>query len=104
MRRWLIPVALSFVLGVLVVPMLIMLRGIKATRPGPLEDRIVWGAKRHVLIGDKAQKNPLAASSATLADGKEAFSHYCVACHGVDGQNTGIPFADKLSPPAPSLA
>jgi mono/diheme cytochrome c family protein len=27
-----------------------------------------------------------------------------VACHGLDGQNTGVPFADKMSPPVPSLA
>ena len=39
-----------------------------------------------------------------LADGKEAFGHYCVACHGLDGQNTGVPFAEHMSPPLPSLA
>ena len=50
-----------------------------------------------------AEQNPLRASSEVLADGKEAFSHYCVACHGADGRNTGVPFADKLSPSAPSL-
>jgi mono/diheme cytochrome c family protein len=55
-------------------------------------------------VGNKGQKNPLAASSEVLSDGKEAFSHYCVACHGSDGQNTGVPFADRMSPPVPSLA
>ena len=35
---------------------------------------------------------------------RTAFSHYCVACHGLDGQNTGVPFADSMSPPVPSLA
>jgi S-disulfanyl-L-cysteine oxidoreductase SoxD len=104
MRHWAIPVALAFVLGLGFGPLLIMLRGIQATPPGQLETRIFWGAKHHMLIGNKAQKKPLGPTSATLADGKEAFSHYCVACHGVDGQNTGVPFADKLSPPAPSLA
>jgi len=43
-------------------------------------------------------------SPETLADGKEAFGHYCVACHGTDGQNTGVPFVDHISPPIPSLA
>jgi S-disulfanyl-L-cysteine oxidoreductase SoxD len=104
MRRWAIPVSLAFVLGLVFVPLLIMLRGIQATAPGPLETRIFWEAKHSMLIGNKAQKNPLTSSTATLEGGKEAFSHYCVACHGVDGQNTGVPFADKLSPPAPSLA
>jgi mono/diheme cytochrome c family protein len=38
-----------------------------------------------------------------LAAGKEAFGHYCFACHGLDGQNTGVPFAEKMSPPSPLL-
>lgn len=61
-------------------------------------------SKHHFLIGNKKAKNPLPDDAATLADGKEAFSHYCVACHGMDGQNTGVPFADHISPPIPSLA
>ena len=104
MRRRIIPPALAFVLGLLFVPLLIMVRGIEATSPNSLETRIIWEAKHHMLVSNKAQRNPLAVSSTTLADGKEAFSHYCVACHGMDGQNTGVPFAEKLSPPAPSLA
>ncbi len=56
-----------------------------------------------MFIGNKSQKNPLTASTETIADGKEAFSHYCVACHGMDGQNTGVPFAEQMSPPIPSL-
>jgi mono/diheme cytochrome c family protein len=61
-------------------------------------------AKHQVIVGNKAQRNPLTVSPQTIADGKEAFSHYCVACHGMDGQNTGVPFADRMSPPVPSLA
>src|SRR5215467_15127524 len=34
---------------------------------------------------------------------RDAFSHYCAACHGLDGQSTGVPFADRMSPPVPSL-
>ena len=64
----------------------------------------MWSAKHHVIVGNKKQKNPLAATPQTLADGKEAFGHYCVACHGTDGQNTGVPFAEHMSPPVPSLA
>ena len=60
--------------------------------------------KHHFFIGNKKEKNPLPDNVATLADGKEAFGHYCVACHGMDGQNTGVPFADHISPPIPSLA
>jgi len=57
-----------------------------------------------MLVGNKDQKNPIAATPQAIADGKEAFSHYCAACHGLDGQNTGVPFADRMSPPVPSLA
>jgi mono/diheme cytochrome c family protein len=46
----------------------------------------------------------LAPTPETLRGGQEAFSHYCVACHGLDGQGTGVPFAENMSPPVPSLA
>jgi mono/diheme cytochrome c family protein len=89
-----------------VVPFALLLAfsGCRARKPGALEQSIVWGAKHHFFVGNKSQKNPLKASAETIADGKEAFSHYCVACHGMDGQNTGVPFADQMSPPVPSLS
>ena len=90
---------------VLCVAMLcVLIGGCKATPPNKLEAGTMNFAKRHILIGNKSQKNPLPDSPQTLADGKEAFSHYCVACHGMDGQNTGVPFVDHISPPVPSLA
>jgi len=61
-------------------------------------------AKHQIIVGNRSEVNPLKATSDTVADGKEAFSHYCVACHGMDGQNTGVPFVDHMSPPVPSLA
>lgn len=78
--------------------------GCKANPPGALETHIVTSAKHRVFVGDKSEKNPLPATADTIADGKEAFSHYCGACHGLDGQNTGVPFAGHMSPPVPSLA
>jgi mono/diheme cytochrome c family protein len=78
--------------------------GCKASPPGGAETRFVESAKHHLLVGNKNQKNPLSATSQTIADGKEAFSHYCIACHGMDGQSTGVPFAGRMSPPVPSLA
>lgn len=80
------------------------LAGCKANPPGKAETAIMSFSKHHFLIGNKKEKNPLPDNAATLADGKEAFGHYCVACHGMDGQNTGVPFADHISPPIPSLA
>lgn len=95
MRRVLIASAIAF---------LAVVTGCKATPPGKLESKTMTFVKHHVTIGNKKEKNPLPDTPATLADGKEAFGHYCVACHGMDGQNTGVPFADTMSPPVPSLA
>lgn len=61
-------------------------------------------ADHHIFIGNKKEKNALPDTPETIASGKEAFSHYCVACHGNDGQTTGVPFAGHISPLIPSLA
>jgi mono/diheme cytochrome c family protein len=78
--------------------------GCKAAAPGKAEHGVIWSAKHHLTVGNRKQKNPLASTQQTIADGKEAFGHYCAACHGIDGQNTGVPFAERMSPPVPSLA
>ncbi|MDW5265170.1 MULTISPECIES: c-type cytochrome [Acidobacteriaceae] len=80
------------------------LTGCKASPPGKLETKTITYAKHRYFIGNRNQKNPLPDAPETLADGKEAFSHYCAACHGMDAQNTGVPFVDHISPPIPSLA
>jgi mono/diheme cytochrome c family protein len=82
----------------------ILLVGCKADPPGKGETAVMSWAKHKILVHNKAQKNPLKDNPAGVANGKEAFSHYCIACHGLDGQNTGVPFADRMSPPVPSLA
>ena len=79
------------------------LSGCKADPPGKVETKAATFAKHHVFIRNKDQRNPLPSNADTWADGKEAFSHYCVACHGMDGQNTGVPFVDHISPPIPLL-
>jgi mono/diheme cytochrome c family protein len=78
--------------------------GCMANPPSKLETKTVTFAKHHIFVGNKKQKNPLHATTENWADGKEAFSHYCVACHGMDGQSTGVPFVDHVSPPIPLLA
>ena len=104
MSRLISMAVLVFILGLCIEPLWILLHGMKATQPGNLEKQVMRRAKHHIFVGNRQQKNPLSISAATLADGKEAFSHYCVVCHGMDGQNTGVPFADRMSPPVPSLA
>jgi cytochrome c553 len=88
---------------VLLLPAL-LLSGCKVGPPGAIERSVVTAAKHHVTVGNKSEKNPLPFTAENLAAGKEAFAHYCVACHGLDGQNTGVPFAGRMSPPLPSLA
>jgi mono/diheme cytochrome c family protein len=92
-RRAVVALALAFVAA-----------GCKATPPGKWETAAVTRAKHWVFVRNKDAKNPISATPANIADGKTAFSHYCVACHGLDGQNTGVPFADNMAPPVPSLA
>jgi cytochrome c553 len=91
-------------LHVAVLCMLVVMCGCKVTKPSALERRIVEAVKHHVTVGDKSAKSPLPFTPENLADGRQAFGHYCIACHGLDGQNTGVPFADSMSPPLPSLA
>jgi mono/diheme cytochrome c family protein len=103
MRRTVLIAAIFLPVAALVLCAL-HLDGCKAKTPSALETHVANFAKHQFLIGNKSQKNPLNDAPQTLADGKEAFSHYCVACHGIDGQNTGVPFADRMAPPVPSLA
>ena len=91
-------------IGILLPIAFLFYRGIRATPPNACEARLILESKHHVFVRNKGERNPLKATPETIADGKAAFSHYCVACHGLDGQNTGVPFAESMSPPVPSLA
>jgi mono/diheme cytochrome c family protein len=76
----------------------------RARTPGHVESNLAAWTKKHITVRGRADRNPLSVSIATLHDGKAAFEHYCFVCHGLDGQNTGVPFASTLDPPVPSLA
>jgi mono/diheme cytochrome c family protein len=81
-----------------------VLVGCKADPPSAFESHAINAAKHGLFIRNKQQKNPLPNNVETVAAGKDAFGHYCTACHGLDAQNTGVPFATRMSPPVPSLA
>jgi mono/diheme cytochrome c family protein len=83
---------------------LVTLAGCKASAPGKMESNVMRWTKHTLTVRNKAERNPLPATAENIAAGKEAFSHYCVACHGMDGQNTGVPFAESISPPVPQLS
>ena len=82
----------------------ICLSGCRATPPGKFETRAVQWAKHHLTVGGKKDQNPLPANAENIHTGRQVFGYYCVVCHGRDGQNTGVPFAAKISPPIPSLS
>jgi cytochrome c553 len=83
--------------------MLLFSLACKVRTPGRLETSFAETFKRKITVGGKDDHNPLPATVENLHAGRENFSHYCFACHGLDGQNTGVPFAERMSPPVPPL-
>lgn len=83
--------------------LVIAVSGCKATPPGRFERAAAAVVKRRVTVGGRSERSPLAATGDDVLRGQRAFSYYCAACHGLDGQNTGVPFAAAMSPPVPPL-
>jgi S-disulfanyl-L-cysteine oxidoreductase SoxD len=80
-----------------------LLTGCRAKAPGPVETAVVNEAK-DVTIGGEDWTNPTPDTPETVKRGAEHFRHHCQVCHGLDGQNTGVPFADHTSPRVANLA
>jgi mono/diheme cytochrome c family protein len=80
------------------------LTGCKVSPAGKLEKSVMTRVKHSIFIRNEKDRNPLSATAENIAAGKKTFGDYCVACHGLDGQNTGVPFAENMSPAVPSLA
>src|SRR5512143_535993 len=76
----------------------------EARPPSRVEVALLARVKRQLTVGGRADVNPLPDTPEVVARGREDFSHYCMVCHGLDGQSTGVPFAATMSPPVPSLA
>jgi mono/diheme cytochrome c family protein len=91
----------SFAISPLAV---LLLAGCRATPPSPVETKVAYWTKHHITIGGKKDVNPIKASEDNIEEGKELFVSECMVCHGLDGQNTGVPFAKTLAPQVPSLA
>lgn len=77
--------------------------GCKVSRPGSMENKVMTEMKQRVTIGGKDDQNPVPDNQASIEQGKEHFGHHCQICHGLDGQNTGVPFAQQMSPPVADL-
>ena len=82
---------------------LFLIVGCKVSAPGSMETKMVQTMKHDVTIGGKDDRNPTFDNADNVKEGMEHFGHHCQICHGLDGQNTGVPFATKMSPPVPDL-
>jgi mono/diheme cytochrome c family protein len=79
------------------------LAGCEARQPGKVENAVARTVKQKVTVGGRKDINPVPVSEENILAGRKNFSHYCMVCHGLDGQNTGVPFADRMAPPVPAL-
>lgn len=78
--------------------------GCRVTKPNGAEDTVVNDIKHKITVGGKDWQNPIRYTPQAAKEGQEHFQHHCGVCHGLDGQNTGVPFAQKMSPPVADLA
>lgn len=81
-----------------------MLSSCRVAPAGWIETSTVQWMKHHITVGGRNDVNPIRSSAKTIDAGKKIFSFYCVTCHGRDGQNTGVPFANSMAPAIPLLA
>ena len=82
---------------------ILMSIGCGVRQPGSAETKLAQFIKTNITVGGKNDANPLKPTPENIAAGRQNFSNYCMVCHGLDGQNTGVPFAEKMSPPPPLL-
>jgi cytochrome c len=78
--------------------------GCKAGAPSKVENKVISEMKHEMTIGGKDVKNPIPYTPDAAQEGGKHFQHHCQICHGLDGQNTGVPFATKMDPPVADLS
>lgn len=76
----------------------------KVTKSSTAENTVMNDIKHKITVGGKDWQNPIPYTPDVAKEGQEHFQHHCGVCHGLDGQNTGVPFAEKMSPPVADLA
>jgi mono/diheme cytochrome c family protein len=90
--------------ALLILGLLLLSLACKARQPGRRETALANWVKRTITVGGRPETNPLPPTEENIQAGRRNFSYYCMVCHGLDGQNTGVPFAGKISPPVPLLS
>src|SRR5258708_34940433 len=89
---------------IIAVVCLVALTGCGVEKPGKIESSVIGEIKHAVTIGGKDVRSPGPGPTDAGKEGAEQFQHHCQICHGLDGQNTGVPFAAKMSPPVADLS
>jgi mono/diheme cytochrome c family protein len=75
----------------------------RASDPTGIESMAAQQAKLKLTIGGKDRQNPTPDNPESVNFGRDHFQHHCQICHGLDGHNTGVPFAETMSPPVADL-
>lgn len=101
--RWLLSILIALGIWIIVVIIIVGTMSWAVQPPGALENSIMTRIK-YWRVGNKNVANPSPDTPDTLKEGAEHFQHHCQICHGLDGQNTGVPIADKTLPPVADLA
>lgn len=101
--RWLITILIAIVIVIVAGFILCGTMDFAAAKPGGFETSLMTRVKNW-RVGGKNVTNPSPDTPDTLKMGAEHFQHHCEICHGLDGQGTGVPFADHTSPPVADLA
>lgn len=103
MMRWLITILIAIVIVMVAGFILFGTLNFSAQTPGRFETSLMTQVK-YWRVGDKSVTNPSPNTPDTLKEGAEHFQHHCEICHGLDGQGTGVPIANRTSPPVADLA
>ena len=83
---------------------LFLISACKVSQPGSVENKVMDEVKQKVTVGGKDDQNPVPDTQPNIDEGKGHFGHHCQICHGLDGQNSGVPFAAQMSPPVANLS
>jgi predicted CXXCH cytochrome family protein len=83
---------------------LLMRRGFRASMTPAAWESVLARTMRDLAIPgrERSAKNPLAATSDALQQGRESFLRQCAACHGIDGSGK-TPLGLNLYPRVPDL-
>src|SRR5919198_5198724 len=100
--RWLLSVIVGFMIWLLVIIVIVGSMNWAAGRPGSFESGFMTRIK-YWRVGGKDIINPNPDNQDTVKEGADHFQHHCQICHGLDGQNTGVPIATRTLPPIADL-